>query len=422
MLLKFINKSIYFCILIFTSCSEDSSKNSNNNSLGHASIKAIAKGSVSSHVCALTNNGNVYCWGDNTQGQLGINSFVDQLTPVQVMGVGGIGYLSDIVSIAVGGSHTCAVSNSGSLFCWGYNTYGQLGNNSLANQKTPVQVMGVGAVGFLSGISSVSAGLGQTCATTGAGLNYCWGQNSSGQLGINNTTQQKTPVQVLGVGGVGNLNGIIATASGYSHTCAISSIGNMYCWGSNTNGQLGINNTTQQNTPVQVLGVGAVGNLAGISQISLGSAHSCALISGSIYCWGLNAFGQLGINNTIQKLTPVQVLGIGGVGLLSNIIQFSSGHSHICAVTDLNSVSCWGDGGSGNIGVNSLTQQNTPVDVLGISGVGFLNGISTLMGGSSLSCANSTIGYVYCWGWNSRGQIGNNTLSNQLTAVQVLHH
>jgi alpha-tubulin suppressor-like RCC1 family protein len=214
------------------------------------------------------------------------------------------------LSITAGDFHTCAMSTTGAVYCWGYNLSGQLGNNSTTNSDVPVQVEGVGGSGLLSGIASIAAGFAHTCAVSTTGGVYCWGYNPYGQLGNNSTTQRNVPVQVVGAGGSGVLSGIASIAAGEDHTCALSTTGGIDCWGYNDYGQLGNNSTTDSHVPVQVAGVGGTGLLSGTATIAAGGYHTCALsATGRIDCWGFNASGQLGNNSTTDSHVPVEVTG-----------------------------------------------------------------------------------------------------------------
>jgi alpha-tubulin suppressor-like RCC1 family protein len=165
-----------------------------------------------------------------------------------------------MVSVSFFGDTSCALSGAGNVYCWGDNSDGQLGNNTTTNSLTPLQVLGVGGAGFLSNMNYVFAGNAMSCAVSTASNVYCWGGNSSGQLGNNTTIDSHTPVEVLGVGATGFLSGIkTASAGGVSYACALSTAQNVYCWGSNGHGNLGNNTTTDSNTPVEVLGVGGTG-------------------------------------------------------------------------------------------------------------------------------------------------------------------
>ena len=360
------------------------SKSTTTNSSSALGPIIASSGDYDSTCAVSTSAGNVYCWGVNDQGQLGDNTLITRETPVEVLGVGGVGNLSGIVSITVGDAHACAVTSAGAVYCWGSDLSGQLGdNNPGVEENTPVQVLGVGAVGTLSGITQVSALDSSTCALSSQGNVYCWGNNSSGLLGNNSVLEEDTPVEVLGVGAVGVLSGITGLGMIGGHSCALSSSGNVYCWGQNTDGQLGNNTTIDAHTPVEVVGVGAVGFLSGIINISGAGSASCGVSSaGNVYCWGNNSDGQLGNNSTVQSPSPVEVKGVGGVGFLSGIIQVSGAEDdHTCALTSGGNVYCWGFNGQGQLGVNTAITSHTPVEVLGVGAVGNLSSQVDFMAG-----------------------------------------
>jgi alpha-tubulin suppressor-like RCC1 family protein len=382
------------------------------------------------HACARTEEGYAYCWGSGANGQLGNNATpTTQSTPVQVVGVGGTGVLSDVTSVSAGGStygaHTCARTEQGYAYCWGYGVNGQLGNNATpTTQSTPVQVVGVGGTGVLSGVTSVSAGSAHTCARTEQGYAYCWGYGVNGRLGNNDTpTTQSTPVQVVGVGGTGVLSGVTSVSAGSAHTCARIEGGYAYCWGRGANGQLGNNATpTTQSTPVQVVGVGGTGVLSGVTSVSAGTSHTCARTEeGYAYCWGSGANGQLGNNATpTTQSTPVQVVGVGGTGVLSGVTSVSAGTSHTCARTEEGYAYCWGQGDIGRLGNNSTSSSSTPVQVVGVGGTGVLSGVTSVSAGSAHTCARTEEGYAYCWGSGTSGRLGNNDTAQSETPVQVV--
>ena len=382
----------------------------------------LAGPNMGDHGCGVsTSAGNVYCWGYNNDGQLGINTTTTSKTPVEVLGVGGSGDLSGIVSVTAGQYFTCGLSSAGNVYCWGLNTDGQLGINTTTNSKTPVEVLGVGGSGNLSGMVMLAGGGDHTCALSTAGNVYCWGYNNDSQLGNNSTTTELEPIEVLGVGGSGNLASIVSIAAGQYHTCAVSSAGNVYCWGYNNKGQLGNNTTTTELVPIEVLGVGGSGNLSGIQSITAGQDHTCAVSSaGNVYCWGYNVDGQLGNNSTTTSKTPIEVLGVGGSGNLSGIVRVTAGQDHTCAVSSAGNVYCWGNNADGQLGNNSTTTSETPIEVLGVGGSGDLSGMSSITAGVSQSCALSTSGNVYCWGDNADGQLGNNTTTTELEPIEVL--
>ncbi len=247
-----------------------------------------------SHTCALTNAGAVLCWGDDGAGQLGDGGTnTRKHTPVAVSGLA-----SGITAIAAGANHTCALTNAGGVLCWGNDLDGQLGDGGTnTNQSTPVAVSGLG-----SGVTAIAGGRAHTCALTDAGAALCWGNNSDGQLGDNGVNaDQPTPVAVSGLS-----SGIAAIAAGGTHSCAVTSAGAALCWGDDYDGQLGdSSDTTDQSAPVAVSGLAT-----GVAALSAGWNHTCALTNvGAILCWGDNSKGQLGDGGDTDQPTPVPVAG-----------------------------------------------------------------------------------------------------------------
>ena len=201
--------------------------------------------------CGVTSAGAAYCWGWNPSGQLGDNTTgTNRSTPVAVLGVGG-GTALTFASLTAGFLHTCGVTIAGAAYCWGANGYGQLGDYTSTSSSTPVAVRGVGGGTALT-FASLTAGGQHTCGLTSAGAAYCWGYNGYGQLGDNTTTNRSTPVAVLGVGG-GTALTFASLTAGDGFTCGVTSAGAAYCWGYNATGQLGDNTTTTRSTPVAVL-------------------------------------------------------------------------------------------------------------------------------------------------------------------------
>jgi alpha-tubulin suppressor-like RCC1 family protein/formylglycine-generating enzyme required for sulfatase activity len=357
---------------------------------GAGSNVVISSGN--SHTCVITNTGGVKCWGDNSVGQLGDGTTTQRLSPVDVSGLtsgviaisagGGVGEMTDIIA------HTCALLSTGGVKCWGDNSGGQLGDGTTTQRLTPVNVSGL-----TSGVLAISAGSSHTCALTTTGGVKCWGVNFQGQLGDNTTTQRAAPVNVSGL-----TSGVTAISAGAGHTCALTSTGGVKCWGSNVFGQLGNNTTTQRRTPVLVNGLAS-----GVTAISAGGNHTCALTStGGVKCWGQNSFGQLGDGTTTQRLVSVDVNG-----LTSGVTAISAGGTHTCALTTTGGVKCWGGNGYGQLGDNTTTQRLTPVDVSGLT-----SGVTTISSGTFHTCALTSTGGVKCWGDNEYSQIGDGTSTN----------
>ncbi len=306
------------------------------------------------HTCALVNSGQVKCWGQNTYGQLGNWSNTDSYTPVLVSGIPTTTGAT-ATSISLGYNHSCAVLSDGQVKCWGRNSYGQLGNGSNTNSKTPVLVSGIPTTTGATA-TSISTGRYHSCAVLSDGQVKCWGYNYYGQLGNGTNTDSYTPVLVSGIP---TTTGATATSIslGYYHSCAVLSDGQVKCWGYNAYGQLGNGTNTNSNTPVPVTGIPTTTGATATS-ISLGYWYSCAVLSdGQVKCWGYNYYGQLGNGSNTNSNTPVPVTGI------STATSISLGYFHSCAVLTYGQVKCWGDNGYGQLGNWTSTNSNTPVSV-----------------------------------------------------------
>ncbi len=351
-------------------------------------VTAIASGAF--HTCAVV-SGGVKCWGYNTYGELGNNTTTDSHTPVDVTGLS-----SGVTALTGGGSyHTCALTSGGGVKCWGYNGYGQLGNNTSIDSHTPVSV-----TGLTSGVTAVTAGANNTCALTSGHDVACWGANLFGQLGNGQRSEALSPLTPMGLG-----SGVAAAAAGYNHTCALTSSGGVQCWGENVSGSLGNGTTTTTATPVGVSGLSS-----GISAVTTGGGFSCALTTGGgVKCWGGNTNGQLGNGTTTTSTTPVDV-----TGLSSGATAITAGGTHVCALTTGGGVKCWGNNFAGAVGDGTTNDRYVPVDVTGLT-----SGVTAITAGGSHTCALTTTGGVKCWGYNEAGELGNGTTAYATTPVDV---
>ena len=243
------------------------------------------------HTCAVTSAGGLKCWGNNEDGKLGDGTRTDRLAPVDVVGL-----TSGVTAISAGSSHTCAVTLTGVAKCWGRNGDGRLGDRTVRDRLTPVDVTGLD-----SGATAIAAGTVHTCAVTSAGAAMCWGWNSYGQLGDGTSTSSPTPVEVVGLN-----RGVAALDAGIFHSCAVTTAGAVKCWGANHLGQLGDGKIYgSSRAPIAVLGLGR-----GAAAIAVGMFHTCAVASGGgVKCWGANDGGDLGDGTTSNRTRPVDVIG-----------------------------------------------------------------------------------------------------------------
>ena len=349
-------------------------------------VQPIAAGNL--HTCALTNIGAVKCWGGNTLGQLGDGSTVDSATPVDVTGLS-----SNVRSLAAAVYGTCALTGAGAVKCWGNNAQGELGDGTVNDSATPVDVAGIA-----SGALGLAAGDFHACAVTAVGGVKCWGINESGQLGDGTTANSPTPVDVVGLSA-----GVQAIAAADSYTCAVTATGGVKCWGGVPAG------ATSSLTPVDVPGL-----TSGVRSIAGTGNHVCALMTaGGVKCWGGDGnVGLLGNGTTSGSATPVDVSGLtSGVAA----IAARSSSRHTCALTNTGGVKCWGANTVGQLGDGTTVNPLTPVDVFGLS-----SGVAAITTGSLHTCALMIAGSLKCWGSNASGQLGNGTQDDSLTPVDAL--
>jgi len=237
-------------------------------------------------------DGSLWSWGYNAYGALGANDRTNRSSMVQTVS-GGFNWSS----VSCGHYHTAAIKTDGSLWLWGYNNGGQLGDNSVANKSSPVQTVSAGLPWVM-----VAGGGYHTAAIKTDNSLWCWGTNNEGQLGINNITNRSSPVQTLSGGNVWKF-----VACGANHTAAIKLDGTLWIWGMNDHGQLGDNSNTPRSSPVQTISGGT-----NWKYVACGFRHTAAVkVDGSVWCWGLNDFGQLGDNSITKRSSPVQTIAAG---------------------------------------------------------------------------------------------------------------
>ena len=407
-------------------------------------VQAIVAGV--DHACALL-SGGVQCWGSNSNGQLGNGTTADSPVPVQVQGLGSPG--SGVQAVAAGNTASCALVNGG-VWCWGDNSAGQLGNNSANGSYVPVPVQGLSDPG--SGVQALSGGYSATCALVNGGV-LCWGDASSGQLGDNSATNSPVPVTVTGLA-----SGAQAVASGYDHACALvggavmcwgsnshgqlgdpASMGSfvpvavqgltsgvqglalggdrscalvnggVQCWGSGSFGALGDTSQLDSLVPIAIQGIGAAGS--GVQALAAGHDDTCALVNGGVQCWGDNSYGQLGSNAAVLNSDPATVQGLdNGVGAVT------LGYYHACALVG-GGVWCWGDNATGQLGDGSDAGSGVPVPVQGLGAPD--SGVQAVAAGGSFTCA-IVGGGVQCWGDNELGDLGNGSAGGSALPVPVV--
>jgi hypothetical protein len=327
------------------------------------------------HSLAIKPDASLWAWGWNNNGRLGDGTTTPRALPVQV--------LPAVKAVAAGDAHTLALKTDGSLWAWGFNGRGRLGDGTTKERSLPVQV--------LTGVAAVAAGSQHTLALKTDGSLWAWGGNHHGRLGDGTTTARLSPVQVL--------TGIAAVAAGAEHTLALKADGSLWAWGRNNFGQLGDGTTTDRLLPVQVL--------TGVTTAAAGFGHTLALkADGSLWAWGQNNYGQLGDGTTTDRRSPVQVLSGGAT--------IAAGAAHTLALKPDGSLWAWGrnnDGqlGDGTHGTSAIRMR--PVQVL--------TGVAAVAADYRHTLAFKVDGSLWAWGNNDHGKLGDGTTTNRPRPVQV---
>ena len=383
------------------------------------SRQAVALDAGGSIVCAIFALGEAACWGNNTYGRLGNNNtgVVNTSIPLGVRISGGPRLTNATQKISTWYYHTCSLVSDG-IMCWGQNSNGQLGDDSVTTRAFAANVSSIAAA------LDVAVGNEFTCAVVTDGKVQCWGKNQYGKLGTGNftldpdtnpsnsgnTARRLMPVNTTIDGTAGNSATTIDLAS--HHACAVMDDSGVKCWGQNNYGQLGDDTLVNKAGPVSVLYNDSVSNvpLTGAVAVTLGTSHSCALLGdGTLRCWGYGNNGRLGNGGSVNSSLAVPVSGITGADAATSATAFNAGDSHTCALMGDGMVKCWGSNGNGRLGNRNTTSQNTPVDVIGIFPG---NPAIAVAAGSQITCVTLSGGNMRCWGYNAIGQLGDGSTIN----------
>jgi alpha-tubulin suppressor-like RCC1 family protein len=332
-----------------------------------------------------------WSWGLGTGGQLGDGSVVTKSSPVSVFSV-----IGNWQTLSGGSQHSIGLTTAGTIWAWGTNSSGQLGDGTTVNTSSPVSV-----VGGITDWCQVSAGQIHNLGLTNYGEAWAWGSGANGRLGDNSVTAKSSPVLV-----VGGFTDWCQIAAGSTHSLGLRTNGTVWAWGSGVNGRLGDDTTISKLSPVSV-----VGGFTDWSQVSAGIDHSLAVRqNGTVWAWGYNGAGRLGDNSIAAKSSPVSV-----VGDITNWCQASAGGCHSLAVTSSGEAWAWGSGANGRVGDGgALTNKSSPVSVAG----GFTNWCR-VSASRVHSLGLTSDGIAWAWGTNTNGQLGDGTSTQRSSPVSV---
>jgi alpha-tubulin suppressor-like RCC1 family protein len=370
-------------------------------------FRAISMGGQ--HACGIRKDLSLWCWGSNTDGELGDGSTTASPVPVLVDGLTGVRAVSAGKGSDNWGAHSCAILIDGTAWCWGTNWSGQLGEGTTyALSSTPVQVVG------LTDVEVITAGSTHTCATTSAGELYCWGYGSDcGQLGLGTFTSTSTPTLVPGLTDVVD----VSASDGWlgSHTCAVAAGGDIYCWGCNRNFVLGIDNWQENHGPRESpsLVEQTSSSCQGFVQVSASYNHGCGRTAfGVLCCWGSNYnYQTTGSSNPPAFQVPPEPVS----AFFGQWDHVTAGALFTCGRLHTGQRICYGFNEYGSVGLGFTSEEEFPTPLPGFDQPGLVSA-----GGLS-ACATKDDSTLWCWGLNDTGQLGNGTVTDASSPVPVAY-
>ena len=361
-----------------------------------------------SHTCAISDSGKVRCWGNGGTGRLGYantNNVGDDESPLVAGDVDVGGAVKEIVT---GSSHTCALLHDGSVTCWGNGDWGRLGyanTEAIGDDESPASA---GSVPLGGPARRIAVGYNHTCAIMATGGLRCWGHGGNGQLGyasVDAVGDDETPASM---GDVQLGAKVRQVALGQAHSCALLEDGTAKCWGEFEHGKLGFVNQQDVGDDEHPSAGGPINLGAQLLEVSAGAAHNCALLgTGGISCWGSAFYSALGYENE-EHLGDDEPEATGGpldlgVGL---VVGLSTTTTHNCALFDDQSLHCWGNNADGKLGYGHAMDigDDEPPSNAGAVSVG--GPVAQVAAGNAHTCARLTSGDIRCWGRNESGQLG----------------
>jgi alpha-tubulin suppressor-like RCC1 family protein len=369
------------------------------------------------HTCAVLPDARGRCWGNNASRQLGDPGITSSIrTPSSLIG-GAAAPLAGIGSLALGAQHSCALLADATIRCWGDNEEGEAGNNTMtARQTSPVTVL-ADDLGTLTDVTGLAAGGHATCARLGDGTLRCWGRNDNGQIGDGTATDRRRATTVVKTDGT-PLSRVAQVDVGDSHSCAVLTDGTARCWGSNADGQIGSGFLGGNSLHPASVRRSLLTPLTDVESISAGTYHTCAVLSGgTARCWGSALGGRLG-NGVVTGNSAAPVTVTDADGPLSGITAVSAGSSHTCALLDDATARCWGSNGSGQLGTGDVGGNESRAVTVRIDGERPMTGILQIEVGNSTTCARLSDGTMRCWGSNEDGGLGDGSVEYRPVPVR----
>ena len=326
------------------------------------------------YTMAIETDGSLWAWGSNSSGVLGDGTTISRDFPVKIM--------DDVLSVSsTGFYHTMAIKTDGSLWAWGFNSSGTLGDGTTTDKHSPVKVM--------DDVFSVSVGKYHTMAIKTDGSLWAWGSNYSGALGDGTKVNKLSPVKVM--------DDVLSVSAGYEHTMAIKTVGRLWAWGDNSSGELGDGTKVNKLSPVKVMD--------DVLSVSAGFYYTMAIkTDGSLWAWGRNSDGELGDGTKVNKLSPVKVM--------EDVLSVSAGDYHTMAIKTDGSLWAWGRNSDGELGDGTKVNKLSPVKIM--------EDVLSVSAGYKHTMAIKTDGSLWAWGRNFYGALGDGTTTDRHSPVKIM--
>jgi len=380
------------------------------------------------HSSAITSSGRIFTWGANWVGQLGDGTTIDKSTPTEITNQLSLFSGETVTQVSLGYDYSSAITSRGRIFTWGYNFNGQLGDGSWTNKSTPIEITNQFSLFSGETITQVALGYTHSAAITSIGRIFTWGYNLYGQLGDGTTDNQSVPTEITNQFSI--LSGEIITqvSLGYEYSSGITSSGRIFTWGRNDNGQLGDSTTINKSIPREI-GYNIFNIIRNplpasenITQVFLGYGYSSAITSsGRIFTWGSNWYGQLGDGTSTDILIPTEITHQFGLLLGETITQVSLGYGHSAAITSSGRIFTWGNNWDGQLGDGTTDNQSVPTEIT--HQFSLLSGetITQVSLGYTNSAAITSSGRIFIWGYNLYDQLGDGTIIDKSTPTEITH-
>lgn len=376
-------------------------------SADHARVAAASLALGDEHSCVLTSTGGVRCWGEGDHGRLGYGNTVDRGDNETPAVAGDVDLGGTAVAISAGSRHTCALLTTQRVRCWGSGNSGQLGHGSatdIGDNETPASVGDVPAGGK---VKAISAGAEHTCAVLVSGAVRCWGEGDDGRLGYDSTTDIGAADTPADAGNVPLGSKATAISAGDRHTCALLTTRKVRCWGYGFAGRLGYGDEESIGDDETPASAGDVKVGGPVLAVSAGALHTCALLTkGRARCWGRGLHGRLGYGNGLDIGNDENPSAAGNIDFDDKAVSVTAGGEHSCAIMQDSYLRCWGRSIYGQLGYGNQDTVGNPTTPADAGNVPVLEPVVAVEAGADHTCAIVRGGFVRCWGHGGQGRLG----------------